>query len=270
MVYNKLKYIQQLDKNKKDISKMPGEHIFNLGSNSADQIAQERERERLDRIAGAERALDAVGESGWFQENWNSKEDILDFLKDKESILGGVVKVNAAIRGIDPIEARSPSASYTYLMHVPARADKPKAFNSGYQAIREYIGESDDDTDTKIAKVARAVESLIAWTHYSDDGNGRTARFWASIIESGGEDFSKVIDHTVSRYNRGKKLYNRSIRSKEAALFEINHPDLVIYDDQKEEILKQIDSMPDDIEAMYLDVKGLLEADSDQEDNAEV
>lgn len=149
-------------------------------------------------------------------------------------------------------------------LHTPSHEDKIPAFCEGYRAIQEYIAESPDDVDKKIAGVALAVEALVIWTHPFNDGNGRTSRFLAKLIEEGATDIDSLVNETSSNRIR-RRTFNQKVVTRESVLENANNEDMMFDDDEREEMRQQAETLPSDIEGMYTSVRNLLYDDALQQ-----
>lgn len=225
------------------------------------------EHERIAREnAATELARIAVARSG-------------DYLADPENRLSyiasigpeGLYKVaqyvNAKMRDEKPAMLRRDSdekGAFLPALHTPSYEDKIPAFQNGYRAIQEYIKDSTDPQETKVRGVAMATEALIIWVHPFNDGNGRTSRFFGKMIEDGTTDIEGLTKQTASRLER-RYVYNSKLRSKESELAIASNPDILLEDHERAESQARAERLPNDIDAMYLSVKRLLENKEVQE-----
>lgn len=172
--------------------------------------------------------------------------------------------VNAKLRSEKPHELRQREderGAFLPMMHTPSLEDKPAAFKRGYEAIQEYAKASPDSVDKKIEGIAMATEALVIWVHPFNDGNGRTGRFLAKLIEEGAVDVDSLAAETASGSNRAR-IYDDKFASREGRLAAADNEDIMYDDDEREEMREMAKSSPTDIESMYLSVKRLLEDDS--------
>lgn len=148
----------------------------------------------------------------------------------------------------------------TYLpyLHTPVEGDKPAAFARGYDAITEYIQQPYDSIEQKIENTAMAIEALTLWVHPFNDGNGRTSRFLAKLIEDGVNDPELLIDQTVSGQNR-PRAYTDVLPTKEGMLELADNLDIMWNDEEREDARAKAEQLPNDIEGMYLNIKRLLQ-----------
>lgn len=180
--------------------------------------------------------------------------------------------VNAKLRGEKVHELRhhrpaEKDGAFLPMLHTPASADKPEAFARGFAAIQEYLDSTDDPTDTQIEATAMATEALIIWVHPFADGNGRTSRFMAKLIEDGGADTDALVAETASGASRPMD-YRSKLATKESKLADANNQDLMYDDDEREALRIAAEQLPDDIEGIYLSIKRLLETDEVRHDSA--
>lgn len=186
----------------------------------------------------------------------------LEFIRthDADDMLAMVKHVNARLRGEKPVQLRKDEnerGGYLPALHTPSAEDKPKSFARGFEAVQEYLTDSDDTVEDKLQASAMAMEALIIWVHPSNDGNGRTARFFGNLIEDGATDIDELVNQTVSAKER-PMTYPYKLASKEGALENAGNPDIMFDDEEREALRERALSLPDDIEAMYLSVKRLL------------
>lgn len=231
------------------------------------RLSSSNEQERLQREADTRQLVDdIVGRNGEF---FAVPENRLEFMRTQEadSFYRLAQHANARLRGEKPgVLRRDPDEKGAFLpmLHTPSHEDKIPAFYKGYQAIQEYITDSSDPVEKKIASVAMATEALVIWTHPFNDGNGRTSRFLAKLIEEGATDIDSLIEQTVSGNKRGT-VYDHVLVTKEGALATANNEDIMLDDDERDAMRLQAESLPSDIDAMYLNVRQLLHDESSQQ-----
>lgn len=150
------------------------------------------------------------------------------------------------------------------MLHTPSHDDKIPAFRKGYQAIQEYIASSSDPVDKKITNVAMATEALVIWTHPFNDGNGRTSRFLGKLIEEGATDVDSLVAETAAGKERGR-MYDRVLATKEGTLEAADNENIMLDDDERDEMRLRAEGLPNDIDAMYLNVQRLLQDESVQQ-----
>lgn len=202
---------------------------------------------------------DITARSGDF---FATPENRLDFMEsqDGESFYRIAQHINARLRGEKSILLRRDPAergAFLPALHTPSYDDKVPAFLKGYQAIQEYIADSSDSIDKKVSSVAMAVEALCIWVHPFNDGNGRTSRFLAKLIEDGMEDVDTLVEQTISRKSRGY-AYTSLLMSKESALKTAEDEDVMLDDDERDEIRLNAESLPSDVDSIYLSIQRLL------------
>lgn len=205
-----------------------------------------------------------LGLLGNRREFFADPEKRLEFLRDQDadSVMGIAKYVNARLRGRKARELRNDvdeQGSQLMLLHTPSAQDKHEAFRRGYEAIKEYLGSTEESTEEQLRKTALATEALIIWTHAFNDGNGRTSRFIGKFIESGTSDIDGLIEETSSNLNRGN-VFDTKRTSKEGMISEADNTEIMLDDDEREELRVLANDKPNDIEAMYLSVKDLLES----------
>lgn len=227
-------------------------------------LSADNEQERIRREADTRQLIDdMVGRSNEF---FTEPQNRLEFIQsqDSDSFYRIVQHANARLRGENSAELRrDPNENGAFLptLHTPSREDKIPAFKRGYQAIQEYIANSSDPVDKKITNVAMATEALVIWTHPFNDGNGRTSRFIATLIEDGTSDVDSLVEQTASRIQRGR-VYNQKFPTKESMLETANNEDIMLDDDERSTMRLEAQSLPNDIEGMYKNIQHLLHVES--------
>ena len=197
----------------------------------------------------------------------------LDFIKNQSAKDFFMLSqyINAKLRGQKPYELRRQKQEWKGgalpLMHTPASKDKTPAFKRGFDAIQEYIATTDDSVDRQIEGVAMATEALIIWVHPFIDGNGRTSRFLAKLIEDGADDMDDLITETASGDTRSTG-YRIKYPTKEWYLADANNEDIMLDDEERDELRKKAETLPTDVEGMYLSIKLLLEDDKIRDHSA--
>lgn len=217
--------------------------------------------ELAQRISDTRKLVDSL--IGRHAEYFADSNNRLEFLEQQNSddFFRMAQHVNARLRGAIPAKMRNEpgeTGGFLPLLHTPSSDDKPQAFKSGFNAIQEYLLSTDDNTDVKIEATAMAVEALVIWVHPFNDGNGRTARFMAKLIEDGASDVESLVDETVSALNRPLS-YSQKPVSREELLSDAENTDIMYDDNERNDIRKRAEDLPDDIETIYLGVKQLLE-----------
>ena len=231
------------------------------------QLSSNNEQERAHREDDARQLVDnIVGRNGEYFANPDNR---LEFMQTQgaDDFYRMAQHVNARLRNEIPAKLRrDPDEKGAFLMalHTPSHDDKVPAFRNGYRAIQEYITQSTDSTDKKIQSVAMATEALVIWTHPFNDGNGRTSRFLAKLIEEGATDADSLVAETATR-NQRNLVYRQKFQTKEGALSEANNNDIMYDDGEREELLAKAESLPNDIDGVYLSVKRLLHNDATQQ-----
>lgn len=203
-----------------------------------------------------------IGEVGFMEDRLNSPESRLEHFLDKNNSFRWVIAANAGSRGKDLGELRSDLRSgkeghgMLPALHTPAARDKLACFNSGVEAIQEYVNSSRESTEEKLDAIAMAYEALIIWTHIFNDGNGRTSRFIGKLIEDGLGDVDSLVAETISGDNR-QTVYFPTVETREGVLEDLNNSELWV--SNEDELRANLDSFPNDIEGMKLNIKAILE-----------
>ncbi|MBP7760517.1 MAG: Fic family protein [Candidatus Saccharimonadales bacterium] len=223
---------------------------------------EEREYRRGD----AAKFIDAI--IGRHAEYFSDAENRLEFVRDQDphEFLRLARFANANLRGErwGKLRYTNERGSFLKNLHTPAFEDKVDAFCSGFRAIQEYIQQSDDPQERKLRATGMAIEALIIWTHPFNDGNGRTSRFMASLIESGVGNTDTLLAETISNVSRQAE-YPRKRTTKEAMLHWaaiIKLPDIDFDDDTDTEVARLealAETLPNDVDGMYNDIKYLLD-----------
>ena len=203
-----------------------------------------------------------IGKVGFMGDRLNSPELRLEYFLDKNNSFRWVIAANAGSRGKDLGELwsdlRSGKEGHGMLLtlHTPAARDKLACFNSGVEAIQEYVNSSRESTEEKLDAIAMAYEALIIWTHIFNDGNGRTSRFIGKLIEDGLGDVDGLVAETISGDNR-QTVYFPTVKTREGVLEDLNNSELRV--PNEDELRDNLDSFPNDIEGMKLNIKAILE-----------
>ncbi|MDB5161920.1 MAG: hypothetical protein JWM52_428 [Candidatus Saccharibacteria bacterium] len=191
----------------------------------------------------------------------------LDFLKGQtaKSFFYLSRYINAKLRGEKPHQLRlhhpeERRGGQLPMLHTPSASDKHKSFAGGFTAIQEYLNTTEDSVEKQVEGVAMATEALIIWVHPFVDGNGRTSRFMAKLIEDGGVDTDSLVEETASSANR-PSYYKVRYATKEGRLEDANNDDLILDDDEREQMRAGAEQLPSDVKGMYLSIKRLLEDD---------
>lgn len=200
-------------------------------------------------------------------EYFNDPSVRIDFIKDQGG--GGLLKIarhiNARLRGEIPRVIRNdPNETGAYLqgIHTPDASVKIAAFMRGFDAIQEYLAKTDDNAQEQARKVSLATEALVIWVHPFNDGNGRTSRFLAEFIEKGATDREGLVSATSDRKGRSPQHLRGILKTRESVLAAANNEDIFFGDDEREEMRLEADSLPDDVESMYLSIKKLIDDQS--------
>lgn len=205
---------------------------------------------------------DFIGKVGFMGDKLNPPESRLEYFLDKNNSFRWVIAANAGSRGKDLGELwsdlRSGKEGHGMLpaLHTPAARDKLACFNSGVEAIQEYVNSSRESTEEKLDAIAMAYEALIIWTHIFNDGNGRTSRFIGKLIEDGLGDVDGLVAETISGDNR-QTVYFPTVETREGVLEDLNNSELSV--PNEDELRDNLDSFPNDIEGMKLNIKAILE-----------
>ncbi len=193
----------------------------------------------------------------------------LDFIlsQDSDDFQRLAKYTNAKLRGKKPHTIRQDEeekGGFLPSMHTPSIEDKPEAFKKGYIAIQDYIQQSPDSIEKKIEGVAMATEALVIWVHPFNDGNGRTARFLAKLVEDGASNIDELVAETASGRIR-RRIYTDKYATKESTLASANNEDIMYEEDEREEMRQRAKEMPDDVSSMYFSIQRLLENDKVRE-----
>jgi hypothetical protein len=203
-----------------------------------------------------------IGKVGFMGDKLNPPESRLEYFLDKNNSFRWVIAANAGSRGKDLGELwsdlRSGKEGHGMLpaLHTPAARDKLACFNSGVEAIQEYVNSSRESTEEKLDAIAMAYEALIIWTHIFNDGNGRTSRFIGKLIEDGLGDVDGLVVETISGDNR-QTVYSPTVETRGGVLEDLNNSELWV--SNEDELRANLDSFPNDIEGMKLNIKAILE-----------
>lgn len=216
----------------------------------------------------AEKLVDSI--VGRHAEFFNQPENRLQFIAEQsaEDFLRLSQFVNASLRGHPYGQLRKDvkeDRGGFIAMHTPDSPDKKPAFYRGFEAIKEYLRETTDDTDTQTENVALAIEGLVIWVHPFRDGNGRTSRFLASIIKDGIADIPSLVENSIDGTERGLD-YKRAILPKSFYKKEIEFAEMMsnsgsntdYYDLKLAEYNIAYDNAPDDANSVYLEVESVL------------
>lgn len=207
-------------------------------------------------------AKEFIGKVGFMGDRLNPPESRLEHFLDKNNSFRWVIAANAGLRGKDLGELwsdiRSGKEGHGMLpvLHTPAARDKLACFNSGVEAIQEYVNSSRESTEEKLDAIAMAYEALIVWTHMFNDGNGRTSRFIGKLVEDGLGDVDGLVAEAISGNNR-QTGYSPTVGTREGVLEYLNNSELSV--PNEDELRDNLDSLPNDIEGMKLNIKAILE-----------
>lgn len=199
------------------------------------------------------------------QELFAEPQNRLDFIKGQtaEDFLRLAQHINAKLRGKKPHEVKidqTERGGFLPMLHTPSRDDKPVAFKNGFDMIQSYLGTSFDSTEKKIEGTAMAVEALVIWVHPFNDGNGRTSRFMAKLIEDGATDIDELINETAIKGERNR-LYSDVCATREAAISDADNEDIMLEDDERDELREKAKTLPSDIDGIRLSIWNLLTKD---------
>jgi len=183
-----------------------------------------------------------------------------------EDFLSLTRHINARLRGETPNQVRKDEVEqqggHLPALHTPSSGHKQAAFYRGFDAIKEYIGASQDDTDEKLRKVGMASEALIILVHPFNDGNGRTSRFVGRFLESGTVDEDLLKADTVSLTSRRTAYDHVPVATGESLVADANDEDIISFDDNdRAELRRRAETAPDPVEAMHVSIKRLLESE---------
>lgn len=241
----------------------------NKSSREAQNDMPTYDQEHVKRVEDAKRLV--FGIVGRHAEFFADPDNRIEFFKNQtaDDVFRMAQYVNAKVRGEKLHELRKipeeKLGSDLPSLHTPESADKQAAFGRGYDAIREYLDTTEDGTDKQIQSIAMASEALIIWVHPFSDGNGRTSRFIGKLIEEGATDMDSLVEETAS-FKARPMYYKQKIASRESQIETADNEELMLDDDERDEIRENAKNLPDDIEAMYLSVKGILEDATIRED----
>lgn len=230
-----------------------------------DEPQKPKEVEHQERTDNARQLIhDIVGRHA---EYFADPANRLDFIKGQtaKSFFNLSRYINAKLRGEKPHQLRfhrpeERLGGQLPVMHTPSSVDKRRSFASGFTAIQEYLNTTEDSVEKQVEGVAMATEALIIWVHPFVDGNGRTSRFMAKLIEGGGVDTDPLVEETASSASR-RTYYKVRYATKEGRLEDANNDDLILDDDEREQMRTDAEQLPSDIEGMYISIKRLLEND---------
>lgn len=209
-------------------------------------------------------AKDFIGKLGFMGDTLNPPESRLEYFLDKNNIFSWVITANAGLRGkglgelLSDIQSGKEGHGMLLALHTPATRDKFACFNSGVEAVQEYVNSSRESTEEKLDAIAMAYEALIIWTHIFNDGNGRTSRFIGKLIEDGLGDVDGLVAETISGSNR-QTGYFPTVKTREGVLEDLNNSELSV--PNEDELRDNLDSFPNDIEGMKLNIKAILESE---------
>lgn len=207
-------------------------------------------------------AKEFIGKVGFMGDTLNPPESRLKYFLDKNNIFRWVIATNAGLRGkglgelSSDIRSGKEGHGMLLALHTPATRDKFACFNSGVEAVQEYVNSSRESTEEKLDAIAMAYEALIIWTHIFNDGNGRTSRFIGKLIEDGLGDVDGLVAETISGSNR-QTGYFPTVKTREGVLEDLNNSELWV--SNEDELRDNLDSFPNDIEGMKLNIKAILE-----------
>lgn len=235
-----------------------------MSSSERQRLSGNNEQERETRESEVRQLIhDLVGRN---VEYLSDPKNRLEFIRDQdaESVFRIAQYANAKLRGEKPREVRRSNEEGSYLprLHTPAAQDKRPAFDRGYDAIREYLESTEDSSEEQLQKAALGTEALLIRTHLFNDANGRTSRFIAKFIENGAADVDALVEEAVSS-NARRTVFSRGVATKEALLADADNDEILFDDDERDELRVRAETAPNDIEGMYLTIKGLL-ASEDQ------
>lgn len=202
---------------------------------------------------------------GRHQEFFSDPENRLDFIQEQDaaSFYHIAQHINAKLRGEKPheVRGRDEKGAFLPMLHTPSQEDKPAAFRRGFDALQEYLQTSQDSLEKKLEGAAMATEALLIWVHPFNDGNGRTSRFLAKFIEQGGASPEELIAESASSRER-RTLYDYKVITRESKIALADNEEIISLDDnERDELRKQAETSPNDVEGMYLSIKQLLEND---------
>ena len=203
-----------------------------------------------------------IGKVGFMGDKLNPPESRLEYFLDKNNSFRLVIAANAGRRGKDlgellsDIQSGKEGHGMLLALHTPATGDKLECFNSGVEAIRKWANSPEKTTEEKLQGIAEAYEALIIWTHIFNDGNGRTGRFIRQIIKSGLNNIGELEEEAISNKTR-RPAHRPYFRTRQAVEEDLNNSELCV--PNEDELSANLDSFPDDIEGMKLNIAHLLD-----------
>ena len=200
------------------------------------------------------------------QEFFAEPQNRLDFIKSQsaEDFLRFAQYINAKLRGEKPHQLRhdeDEKGGFLMKLHTPSHKDKPAAFKNGYEELQDYLKTSSDSTEKKVAGAAMAVEALVIWVHPFNDGNGRTSRFMAKLIEDGATDLTELAQETAFKGLRRRYYKHDNCATQEGALGVADNEDIMLEDHERDELRERAKNLPSDVVSIGLSIKNLLESD---------
>ena len=231
----------------------PGRQYKTAGNNKERELRNDSARQLIHELIGDHR------------EEFSNPQTRLDFFESltNDEMYAIASHINLRMRGMDSSEIRNHSreaGARLPLLYTPPTKDKTRAFERGFDAIREYIHDSDDPTGKKLEGVSLGLEGLIVRVHPFNDGNGRTSRFLAEFCEHGCDDIEHLITSSSSNSYRDR-IFSFGYMSKENALAQANNTEIMLEEEDREKLRKKAQTLPNNAEAMHHTIKAYLEND---------
>lgn len=177
-------------------------------------------------------------------EFFSDESNRVEFLEsiDADDFFNLCQHINARMRNTVPRERKNAQdkGSFLPMLGTPDVDEKKDAFFAGFNAIKQYLGTTNDDDHAKLRGVSMAAEALVVWVHPFNDGNGRTSRFIGKFIEEGTTDLESLVDNTVSNSER-LRVYDNSLRVDTYNIFKGQD---IMWDEGEFEEIQRTTEMP--------------------------
>ena len=168
--------------------------------------------------------------------------------------------INRRMRGMDGKQIRGfgrDKGGGLVNYYTPASKNKLACFLRGYDAVTEYLQQSDDSIEDKLSNVSVAIEGLIVQVHPFSDGNGRTSRFLGEFIQGGSDGTNRLAVAAASKLGR-LRYFDRGVLSHEKARSGMANPEMMLDNNEYAVLPKKPKHLPSDSEAAYLTTRELL------------